>query len=252
MTKFDPKIYFDSVRVSLFGGTLKQNQVDGQNFVLDAWQQYVPDHDVRWLAYFLATAYHETSKEMWPIAEYGKGKGQNYGVPDPQTGETYYGRGFVQLTWKTNYQRADTELNLVGDESCVKHADNQLDPTISARTGYRGMMEAWFRSPHCFAKYFNATTDDPYGAREIINGDKTIVPSWSNGVSIGNLIKGYHQKFLAALRAATIQEVIPPPIAAAPAATLTIASDAPIVLTVVAGANVTLSAPDSAIASARG
>ena len=211
MTTFDPKIYFDSVRASLFSGTLAQQQVDGQNYILDGWQQYVPNDDVRWLAYFLATAYHETSQEMWPIAEYGKGKGQPYGVPDPVTGQAYYGRGFVQLTWKNNYQRADDELNLDGDESCVKNADNQLDPSISGRTGYRGMVEAWFRSPHGFSQYFNDLTDDAYNARDIINGDKATVPSWSNGVSIGNLIAGYHKNFLAALNAASV--AAPPAVA---------------------------------------
>ena len=43
--------------------------------------------------------------------------------------------------------------------------------------------------------------DNSYGAREIINGDKHIVPSGRGGVSIGNLIKGYHIDFLAALEA---------------------------------------------------
>jgi putative chitinase len=204
MTKFDPKIYFDNVRASLFTGTLTQSQVDGQNFILKAWQQYVPDHDVRWLAYFLATAYHETAQAMWPVEENGKGANYSYGKPDPETGETYYGRGFVQLTWKTNYQRADKELNLVGEESCVKRASNQLDPVISARTGYRGMVEGWFRSPNTFGKYFSPTVEDAYNAREIINGDKTTVPKWSNGVSIGNLVKGYYQKFLDALNKSTI------------------------------------------------
>jgi len=36
--------------------------------------------------------------EMQPIEEYGKGKGMKYGSPDPETGQTYYGRGFVQTT----------------------------------------------------------------------------------------------------------------------------------------------------------
>jgi hypothetical protein len=61
------------------------------------------------------------------------------------------------------------------------------------------------------AKYFNATTDDPYTAREAVNGDKSKVPPWSKGVSIGNLIKGYHYDFLAALRAAAELGEPPPP-----------------------------------------
>jgi hypothetical protein len=198
MTIFDRKVYFDSVRASLFSGTMSQRQVDGQEFILAAWEDWRADDDPRWLAYFLATAYHETSREMWPIEEYGKGEGHEYGVPDPETGQAYYGRGFVQLTWKENYRRADDEIGC----NSVWHAEQQLDPSISARTGYAGMTEGWFRNDK-FADYFNDTKDDPYGAREIINGDKATVPSWSNGISIGKLIEGYHDSFHDALEAAS-------------------------------------------------
>lgn len=235
MTTFLRKTYFDGVRASLFAGSLKSRQVDGQNFILDAWEKYVPDHDVRWLANFLAQVYHETSQEMWPIEEHGKGSGQPYGVPDPITGQTYYGRGFVQLTWKDNYQRADVELHLAGDASCVAHADQQLDPAISARTGYRGMMEAWFRQPHCFAEYFSETADDPYNSRDIVNGDKDVVPGWSDGRPIGRLVEEYHGKFFAALTAAASKPSMPPD---AVVLDLVVAADKPAVVSVRAGANV--------------
>jgi putative chitinase len=196
---FDRTTYFDSVRGPLFGGSLEQRQVDGQNAILNVWE-WIPARfpdlvlDVRWLAYMLATAYHETSKEMWPIEEYGKGAGMEYGEIDPETGQTYHGRGLVQCTWRENYARADAELGLTGRHSCEWHAENQLDPTIAARTMFRGMYQGWFRAGHTLPRYFSASegVDDPYGAREIINGDKSHVPSWSNGVSIGKLIEGYH------------------------------------------------------------
>jgi putative chitinase len=200
VTTFDRKVYFDNVREAPFAGSLTQRQVDGQSFILNAWEKYVPDQDVRWLAYFLATAFHETSQAMWPVEEYDKGKGQPYGAVDPMTGQAYYGRGFVQLTWKSNYQRADDELGL--NPSCVQDPSQQLDPTISARTGYRGMVEGWFRAPNQFDTFFNDMIDDPYGAREIVNGDKTTVPTWSNGESIGRMVAGYHAAFLSALAVA--------------------------------------------------
>jgi hypothetical protein len=209
---FDRTAYFDSVRASLFAGTLSQQQVDGQNDIIDVWETLpsrFPDLalDLRWLAYMLATTYHETSQEMWPIEEYGKGAGMAYGKPDPETGQTYYGRGYVQLTWKDNYQRATTELELTGLDDLVWHAANALDPVIAAKVMYRGMYRGWFRSdskgPQTLPRYFSATADDAYTAREIINGDKATIPSWSYGESIGILIAGYHQKFLSALDAAS-------------------------------------------------
>src|SRR5262245_18717590 len=175
---FDRKVFFDNVRSSLFSGSMTQSQVDGMEAILTGWEEARPTDDLRWLAYFLATAYHETSKAMQPVEEYGKGGDADYAQPDPDTGECYYGRGFVQLTWKENYQRADDELGC----NSVHQPEQQLEAKISGATGYLGMDEGWFRSDsqgrQTLGRYFSNTHDDPYGAREIINGDKKTVPSW--------------------------------------------------------------------------
>lgn len=205
---FDRKTYFDNVRGALFSGSLSQQQVEGQEAILGEWelpaQTGIPTDDLRYLAYMLATTYHETSQKMWPIEEYGKGQGATYGKKDPVTGEAYYGRGYVQLTWADNYKKATSKLGLKGDSDLYWNPAMALDPQIAADVMFKGMVEGWFRSSsdgraQTLARYFNASTDDAFTAREIINGDKTKVPSWSGGVSIGNLIKGYHAKFLPAL-----------------------------------------------------
>jgi hypothetical protein len=210
---FDHKAYFDSVRQSLFHGTMNQDQVTGQDAILTGWETRVDDKDLRWLAYMLATTYHETSQEMMPIEEYGKGAGQPYGEIDPETGQAYYGRGFIQLSWRENYAKADRELGLSGGNSCEWYAVNALTPSVAARVMYAGMTEGWFRSdaqgPQTLERYFNSAIEDPYGAREIINGDKKTIPDWSNGVSIGNLISDYYRKFVEAVMLArtTLQGV---------------------------------------------
>lgn len=208
-------IFYDLVRDDPFNGKLTQSQVDGMNYILDVWEDANDeDSDPRYLAYPLATTFHETGKAMQPIEEYGKGSGADYAKPDPTTGQCYYGRGYVQLTWADNYKKADKELELSGDKSCYLHAANALDPHIAAAVMFQGMEEGWFRNDQTMGKYFNDVNDDPYGAREIINGDKKIVPEWSNGVSIGNLVKNYHVAFLAALNAsmgADIPEPAPLP-----------------------------------------
>jgi hypothetical protein len=217
---FDRTKYFDRVRSSLFSGSLSQDQVEGQEAILGEWelQGQVPGPpmtDLRYLAYMLATSYHETSKEMQPIEEYSKGAGQPYGKKDPETGQTYYGRGFVQLTWRENYRKATVELGLKGDSDMEWHAEVALDPQIASDVMFIGMREGWFRKssdgrPQTLYRYFNDSIEDAYGAREIINGDKSTVPSWSNGVSIGNLIKGYYGKFLTALNASYYEQPAPP------------------------------------------
>jgi hypothetical protein len=121
----------------------------------------------------------------------------------------------VQLTWRENYAKATSELGLKGDADLEWHAEMALDPQIAADVMFIGMRDGWFRSDsggrQTLERYFSDSVDDAYTAREIINGDKKTVPSWSNGVSIGNLIKGYHGKFLAALQAAEIEEPEPEP-----------------------------------------
>lgn len=57
-------------------------------------------------AYILATAEHE-SDHFKTLTEYSKGKLKKYGKIDESTGHAYYGRGYVQLTWKENYERYD-------------------------------------------------------------------------------------------------------------------------------------------------
>lgn len=208
---FDLKIYFDWVRDNPFGGGMTQEQVDGQEAIISAWETDPPSDDLRHLAYALATTYHETAQRMWPIEEYGKGSGHEYGKKDPQTGQTYYGRGYVQLTWRDNYAKATKELGLSGEDDLEWHANKALDETIAAEVMFEGMMEGWFRPPNNLPLYFSDTADDPYGAREIINGDKNIVPDWSGGKSIGRLITDYYKAFLVALENAWRPMSVPKP-----------------------------------------
>jgi predicted chitinase len=168
---------------------MTQQQVDGQSVILGLWEgQYTgtPMEDMRWLAYILATAYHETATKIWPIREYGLGKGHEYGEPDGN-GNTFYGRGFVQLTWKENYERASAILGLIDDRDLSDFPDLALDSLIAARVMFRGMAEGWFTGVK-LGDYFNEDTDDPINARRIINGNDK-----------DELIAGYYDTFLEAL-----------------------------------------------------
>ena len=215
MATIDRTTFFDAVRAKPFGGTLTQQQVDGMEYKLGVFEEQYATWDLRWVAYAFATSFHETGAKMWPVSEIGKGEGHDYGKPDPKTGQTYYGRGDVQLTWSTNYQRADAELHLSGAKSCYLHADNALEPATSAQVLYQGMSAGWFRrnsggQPYTLGMFFNDVSDNPVGAREIINGDKNVKPSWGGGKTIGQLVAGYHASFLAALVSSFVEEPYPP------------------------------------------
>lgn len=194
----DHTIYFDDVRDSLFKGAMSQQQVDGQEAILKGWDAQTASDDLRHLAYMLATTFHETAQKMWPIEEYGKGEGMKYGKPDPKTGQTYYGRGFVQLTWADNYRRATDNLGLTGDRDLEWHPERALDLDIATAVMFRGMAEGWFTGKK-LRDFFSDTANDPVGARIIINNDVG---------KNGEMVAAYHDAFLEALQDAWSE---PPP-----------------------------------------
>lgn len=157
--------FFDLIRDALFDGHLTVSQVAGVTAILDGWAQAFTDADERWLAYMLATTHHETDRTMQPIREYGHGKGRPYGAPDPETGLVYYGRGFVQLTWKRNYA---TMSDVVGVD-LVAQPDLALDLAIATCILLQGMTRGLFTG-HALREYFHEATADWHRARRIING----------------------------------------------------------------------------------
>ena len=168
----DRTVYFDAVRETLFSNALTQQQVDGQNVLLSLWEHGdagTPMDDGRWLGYCLATVYWETGTRMWSVREVGQGAGRDYGVVDPETGNVFYGRGLVQLTWKDNYRKASAALGLIDERDLVWHPDMALDSLVSARILYRGMAEGWFTGKR-LNDYFNDEVHDPVNARKIVNG----------------------------------------------------------------------------------
>lgn len=128
------KAFFDHVR--RFFGPLSQPQVDGFMVILNATLSLPMRHR----AYVLATVWHETAQTMQPIAEYGKGKGKPYGKPAGPHGKAYYGRGYVQLTWLANYQKAA----LATGRDLVANPDLAMEPDIASVILVRGMTEGWF------------------------------------------------------------------------------------------------------------
>jgi hypothetical protein len=227
---FNSKVFFDAVRGSLFSGRMTDQQVAGMEFDLDHWTKNHDGRDLRHLAYCMGTEYWEVGGRMWPVREgfketdaaarkYVKDQGYAYAKVDPVTGQVYYGRGKIQITWGENYRKSSDRLGLTGtDKDLYLNPDMALDLEIATINLMRGMIEGWYRKDtkglQTLDRYFNTTTDDPYTAREIVNGDKSKVPGWTNGVSIGKMIAGYHDKFLSALRESYREPVPPePPVA---------------------------------------
>jgi putative chitinase len=126
---------------------------------------------------------------MEPIPEYGEGSGQPYGEPAGPYGQCYFGRGYVQLTWEYNYIEGEKVLAHDYGVECPMHRypHRMLEHEPAALVLYDGSIKGWFTGKK-LGDYFNATAEDAYNARRVING-----------VDKADLIAGYYRAFKAGL-----------------------------------------------------
>ncbi|UBF26694.1 peptidoglycan-binding protein [Kovacikia minuta CCNUW1] len=199
--KVDRKSFFTKYRATTqFSSTLNQKQVEGYDAIFDYWENSTLN-DLRWLAYALATAYHETGETIEPVREgfcqtdscsisavtnlFNRGLiDRNYALPHPN-GNSYFGRGLVQLTHGFNYQKMGQAIGL--GTALYDHPSLALDLDISVKIMLQGMVDGFFTTLG-FSDFFNRSTDW-VGARQIINGNDR-----------AGLIAGYAQDFFDCLR----------------------------------------------------
>lgn len=115
------------------------------------------------VAYILATAYWETARTMKPVVEaYWLSEGwrkRNLRY------YPYYGRGYVQLTWKDNYERAGKKLKT----DFIKYPGLLETAEYAAPILVIGMKEGWFTGKK-LSDYLRIGYLDYKGARRIVNG----------------------------------------------------------------------------------
>lgn len=161
--------------------------------------------NLKHIAYMLATAKHETAHTFDPISEYG-GKSYFERMYDPVLGKSegrrnmakrngnttqgdgvkYKGRGYVQLTWKNNYQTMKTKFGV----DLVGHPDKALDHELAIKIMIYGSESGVFTGKK-LSNYINDSKTDYFNARRVINGtDKA------------DSIKGYAEKIEKCLKIA--------------------------------------------------
>ncbi len=191
----DKVSFYQKLRSTGLCKTLKQEQVDSLDIILNYWDQ-TGYTDLRWLAYMLGTIKHETGHTMLPIEEWGKGKTRPYGQKIKHSGQAYtkpnklyYGRSYVQLTWYENYELMGRLIN----EDLLNAPELALQPQIAVKILFEGMTKGASSfgdfTGKCLEMYFNENTEDWKNARRIING----LDKWQD-------IKDYSLKFLTCLQ----------------------------------------------------
>lgn len=147
------KAIFDQLRTR---GRLSKKQVAGVEFLLtkiEQTQDLLPNQ----AAYIMATIEWETARTFQPVRE-------AFWLTERWRKEhlrywPYYGRGYVQLTWRGNY----AYFNL------ADNPDQALDPETAWHVCYRGMMEGIFTG-HDLPTYCNRERTDFLAARRVVNG----------------------------------------------------------------------------------
>ena len=115
------------------------------------------------MAYVIATTEWETAKTFKPVreafwlSESWRKKNLRY--------YPYYGRGFVQLTWKNNYQKYS---DLLGADM-VKNPDLAMDSNVALFVLVHGFKTGTFTTRK-ITDYININKTDFLNARRCING----------------------------------------------------------------------------------
>jgi len=187
--------FYSKVR-TLFGGYLKQSQVDGIEAILAATENL----PISYRAYLLATTKHETADTMQPITEYGGVKyfdkydtgklAADLGNTPAKDGDGYRfrGRGYVMITGYSNYFKAGNKLRI----DLIGNPDLALQPTVSAMILVKGCTEGWFTSKK-LSDYL--PEEGPAFLGDYVNARRVV-----NGTDDANLIASYATKFEEALK----------------------------------------------------
>ena len=136
-------------------------------------------------AYVLATAKWETNHTLKPVKEaywlseaWRKANLRYY---------PWYGRGYVQLTWKENYIKAGKKLGI----DLTTNPDKVMEPEVSAKILVTGMKEGWFRGNKKLSDFVRFEE-----MRDIINGDSAKVNKGSGkriDVTIADIAREYEK-----------------------------------------------------------
>lgn len=177
--QFNRKTFFDGYR-SVFGESLTQDQVDGLDFLLTAFEDDSAWVDTREVSYALGTIKIEDANTYHPIAERGpksyfhKYDGRkDLGNTEPGDGFRFRGRGYPQITGRKNYRKFGIE----------NEPDDALDPQTAFEIMTVGMHSGSFTGKK-LSDFIHGDHCDYYNARTIINGHDNAA-----------MVAGYARKF---------------------------------------------------------
>ncbi|BAQ67153.1 glycoside hydrolase family 19 protein [Geminocystis sp. NIES-3709] len=120
------------------------------------------------IAYVLATVEHETAFSFKPVEEafFIKPRSRQMAHLRTKSYFPYYGRGYVQLTWKYNYEKYTRKLGT----DLVSNPDKVMEPNIALFILVDGILLGEFTGKK-LGTYVNGNQTDFLKVRRVINGD---------------------------------------------------------------------------------
>lgn len=185
--RIDRTPFFSAVRSSF--GSLNQSQVDGINYLLTNIEKdtrpALTNKTVwmRQIAYIFSTTKHEVANTYQPITEYSNTTCVRY-----EGGCTYKGRGYVQLTHRSNYAKMSSVVGV----DLVANPTLALRPDIAYTVMSYGMFNGSFTGRK-LGDYIKSGLTDYYNARRVVNG-----------LDRASLLEGYARSFQTALEKSTV------------------------------------------------
>ena len=149
------------------------------------------------LAYILATAWWETARTMQPVREAFFLGGTAEDHRKTLSYYPYYGRGYVQLTHKTNYKKAGKAIGA----DLENDPDLALKPEHALKIMFLGMEKGWFTGKKLDDYIDNLDEDEKEDFREFEEARRII-----NGVDKKTTIAKIAVKFRDALKAANYRK----------------------------------------------
>jgi hypothetical protein len=172
--KIDKKLFFDGYRAEF--KKLLPLQVQPLQTLLEMIEQDNEIDCIHHAAYMLATVKHECADTYKPITEFGMRRyfdkyntgttiGKRLGNVMPDDGYKYRGRGYVQITGRSNYGRMGKEIN----QDLLESPGNALIQTIAYKIMSHGMRNGLFTGVK-LSQFVTNDRQDYRNARKIING----------------------------------------------------------------------------------
>lgn len=157
-------------------GKINQNQVDGLEFLLSKFDN--ENFSNEQVAYILATVKWETAETFQPIEERGSWWYFRYligklGIRTLVEANKFKGRGYVQITGRTNYEK----FSLILQDDFITYPLRVMLPETAYKIMVYGFINGTFTGKK-ITDYINETECDYYNARRCINGtDKAVLIS---------------------------------------------------------------------------